>query len=73
MSYTVEKDYKLQERYGTKLYEITLDSPAYNQPINHFYANCKVTDFKKIARLQAKGKQIRQRLIDEDGIGWQEI
>lgn len=69
----VEHKYKLQEKYGIDTYEITLDSPGYNQPINHFYNNCKVKDTKKIVKLQTQAKQIRARLLAEDSTEWSEL
>lgn len=73
MSYMVEHKLKLQEKYGVDNYEITLDSPGFNQPINHYYANCKVSDTKKIVKLQVKAKQIKARLLAEDSADWNEL
>jgi len=69
----VEHKYKLREKYGIDTYEITLDSPGYNEPINHFYANCKVKNTKKIVKLQTQAKQIRARLLAEDSTEWNEL
>lgn len=69
----VEHEYKLQEKFGIDTYEITLDSPGYNEPINHFYAKCRVSDTKKIVKLQTYAKQKRARLLAEDNTEWREL
>lgn len=73
MSYKVEHEYKLQEKFGIDKYEITLDSPGFNEPVNWFYASCKVSDTKKIVKLQTKGKQMKARLIAGDSAEWREL
>jgi len=73
MPYKVEHKYKLQEKYGIDKYEITLDSPGYNEPINWYYANCKVSDLKKIVKLQTKAKQVKARLKAQDSAEWIEL
>lgn len=73
MSYKVEHKYKLQEKYGIDKYEITLDSPGWNEPVNWFYANCKVSDTKKIVKLQTIAKQKKARLLAQDSAEWSEL
>ncbi len=73
MGKKVECKYQLQEKFGVDTYEITLDSPGFNQPINWFYANCKISNTKKIAKLQSKGKQIRDKYIAQDNCEWEDL
>lgn len=75
MGLIVDKDFKLQERFTKKWYEIRLDSPGYNEPTVHWTDQCNVNDKEQIENLRAEGKRqqkiLQERAADEER--WKEV
>ena len=61
----VDEEYKVQEKFGTRDYQISVDSPGFNQPINHYWATCNVKKVRKIEKLRAKARNIRDNGLKE--------
>lgn len=69
----VDEPYTINEKWGTETYQISVDSPGYNQPINYYHASCKVTDYKKINNFRVMANIVRLKGIREDGAEWVKI
>jgi len=57
----IDEPYTINEKYGEKRYYISIDSPDYNQPVHIWDADCRVTNTKKIARLQTQARAIQAK------------
>lgn len=69
----VDEPYTINEKFGPEIYQITVDSPGYNEPINWYFASCKVTDYKKIANLRVLANIVRIKGLREEGAEWVKI
>lgn len=68
----VDKPYTINVTYGPERFDITVDSPDYNQPINWFCASCKVTNQKKIDKLINQARAIQRRgLLERNAVTYQ--
>lgn len=69
----VDEPYTINEKWGTKTYQISVDSPDFNQPIHHWGGECKVTNAKKIANLRVMANIVRLKGLAEKGAEWVKI
>lgn len=69
----VDEPYTINEKFGAERYEISVDSPGYNEPINWYHDSCKVTDFKAIANLRLMANVVRLKGLRDDQAEWVKI
>lgn len=69
----VDEPYTINEKFGYEEYQISVDSPGFNQPINHYYASCKVDKDRRIANLRVMANIVRSRGLKENEAEWVKI
>jgi len=69
----VDEPYTVNEKYGVKYYEVSVDSPDINQPIHWWSDRCKVTDIKKIAKLRQQAISYALAHREADRREWKKV
>lgn len=69
----IDEPYTVNEKYGSKYYEICVASPDWNQPIIWYSERCKVTNEKKITKLRNEAISYARKHREKDKEEWKKV